>query len=87
MARRRLGADRLAATFAALIPLEVVTPFRVVLVAPRNPHLIANDLAVPLDHSGKFPDLAGADFFQDIDAFGVLFGPTQQVGPAGHTKP
>src|SRR5271168_2045070 len=66
------AADRVPAPLAALVPFEEVPAFGVMLVAPADPDVVANDPAFFLNHRSKSPFMFDSDVLADVDTLPVL---------------
>jgi len=66
----------LALSLSLLVPLQIVPSFRMVFIRARNEDVVADDFSVSFENGREFPNPSDSNLFENIDAFGVLFGPS-----------
>ena len=50
-----------------------------VLIVAGNENVVADDLAVSFENGREFPNPSDSNLLENIDAFGVLFGPSHRT--------
>ena len=50
-----------------------------VLIVAGNENVVADDLAVSFENGREFPNASDSNFLENVDTFGVLFGPSHRT--------
>jgi len=50
-----------------------------VLIVAGNENMVANDFAVSFENGREFPNPSDSNLLENIDTFGVLFGPSHRT--------